>query len=276
MPVACPRCGAFVQQDAPSCRGCGYALAPAATTFLNLSFPPEHPEYDFSRPDNQWPAPAPTLMPSQQPIPDLPPIPPQVPARKTLAAVVGAVAVVVVAGVVAAAVLLGGETEGTSAAAPAGADSGSSAQQPAAPEPEPTTTTPPPDPVPTDEKSARQMLANQVASDHASVEAVTEQWVPQLSSKRFGLKANGTVYNYRAIWADFTRLTTEHPGAMLLWSGDYRSFKLPNFWVTIAPASYGTGEEANGWCDTAGIDRDNCYAKRITHTGSYADSTLLR
>jgi hypothetical protein len=276
MPIACPRCGAFVAKDAPSCGHCGYQLAPA-TTFLNLNFPPEHPQYDFGQPNDQWPAPAPTLMPGVQPFP----VPPPTPPRKTLAVVVGAIAFVVVAGVVAAVVLLGGGTNGDPSAASTGGDSSTPSQPPASivdePEPaEPTTTTLPPDQAPTDEASAHQMLDDEVANDHDAVESITEEWVPQLSSKRLGLKANGTVYDYQTIWADFTSLSTEYPGAMMLWSGDYQSFKLQDFYVTIAPASFATGAEANQWCDAAGIDADNCFAKRITHTGSYADSTLSR
>ncbi len=132
------------------------------------------------------------------------------------------------------------------------------------------------DSVPTDEDSARRLLQNQVTQDYSQVEALSGQWVPQLSSKRFGLVADGTTYDYRAIWSDFTGLRTRYPGALLLWSGDYSGFRLSNFWVTIAPQPYSSGMTANGWCDSAGIDKDNCYAKRITHTGRDSESTMLR
>lgn len=246
-------------------------LAPAATLVLN--FPAKHPDYDFSASTTQPTAPAPTLMPGPQVLRVPPPVPES--SRKPLAAIVGALAFLVVAGIVVTVALLGrGNTGGSPEALPGGDPSQEIVDETVPEEVAPVT--PEPDPTPTDENSARQMLDNQLASDRPKVEAITEHWVPQLSSKRPGLVVNGTAFDYQAIWSDFSDLATRYPGAMLLWSGDYSSFKLQDFWVTIAPQSFDTGELANGWCDSVGLDRDNCYAKRITHTGSYADSTLLR
>jgi hypothetical protein len=240
---------------------------------LVLHFPAEHPDYDFPASNVQPAAPAPTLMPGPQVLrkPSLV----LETSRNPLAAIVVAVAFLVVAGIVVTVALLGrGSTGGTAEALP-GDESGRELVDDTVPEQD-VPIAPEPDPVPTDENSARQMLDDQLATDRGKVEALTEYWVPQLSSKRPGLVVNGTVFDYQAIWSDFAGLATRYPGAMLLWSGDYSSFKLADFWVTIAPQSFGTGELANAWCDSAGLDRDNCYAKRITHTGSYSDSTLLR
>ncbi|MFI5587804.1 hypothetical protein ACIA5G_22325 [Amycolatopsis sp. NPDC051758] len=141
------------------------------------------------------------------------------------------------------------------------------------PTPAPATT---PDLKPTDESSAQQLLETQVTNDRPLAEALTGSWVPQLSSKKLGLVADGTTYDHRAIWADFTNLRARYPDALLLWSGDYSSFRLTNFWVTVVPRSSSSGASANSWCDGEGIDKDGCYAKLITHTGGYADSTVLR
>ena len=277
MLLACPRCGASLRPDAPSCGDCEYVLAPTAGTFLTLTFPAEHPDYDVAATDARAPTPAPVLMPGTQFIPVSPPIPDRQPAaaRKTPVAVIGAIAFVLVVGIVVTVALLGGRDNDQTEAQPGGGPApetvtGDTAPQQNAP------AAPPPTPVPTDENSALQALQDQVRKDHAAVESLTEHWVPQLSSKKPGLVANGTTFDHRAVWSDFTSLAARYPGALLLWSGNFSSFRLPDFWVTIAPHPFDSGELANGWCDNAGIGPDDCFAKRITHSGTYADSTLMR
>jgi serine/threonine-protein kinase len=232
---------------------------------MTLRFPAAHPVPDVLPLEALPPAPAPTLMPG--PLPPAPP-PPPAPDRqgRKAAAVLGAVAAVVVATVTLVAT--------TQTDEPAGVPVGDPGSNLAASAEDITTTTA--DPVPLDENSALQLLENQVANDRAQVESLTELWVPQLSSKQFGLVVNGTTYDYRAIWSDFTSMQARHPGALLLWSGDYTSFRLADFWVTIAPDSFGSGEAANDWCASEGIGKDDCYAKRLTHTGGFAENTLLR
>ena len=231
---------------------------------MQLQFPDEHPVAEDLPFAEQ--ATAPMLTPP--PAPEVPVAPVAPRQGRKIAAVVGAVAAVVAIVVVIAVVSVG--EDGTPVASPgAGQVAGTTSEVPV-------TTTTTTDPVPADEGSARQLLENQVADDRPHVEAVVGSWVPQLSSKQPGLVANGTTYDYRAIWADFTTLQARYPGALLLWSGDYNSFKLPDYWVTIAPEAFGTGEAANGWCDSAGIGKDNCFAKRITLTGGYEGNTLFR
>lgn len=276
MTVTCPWCKTPIRPDAASCDGCGSALAPAPTTSMALQFPAEHPIVDVPALDTQSPAPAPTLVPSLPP----PTEPPrngsaggdqQRPRQKKIATVMGTV-------VAAFAVVL---TIALISTTQQGAPTASSGENPISPTtlsrtaPSATTSLPSSH-APLDESSARQVLQTQVANDRPRVEALTGYWVPQLSSKRLGLVANGTMYSYQAIWADFASMRARYPGAMLLWSGDYSSFRYPDFWVTIAPVRSDSGEAANAWCVSAGIGKDDCYAKRITHTGGYAESTLFR
>jgi len=275
MPVTCPRCDAPVQPDAPTCNGCGFGLAPSGGMSMTLQFPAVHPEIDVLTPDTRSRAPAPTLMPGSPP-PAANPAPSPAeqdqgrPQQKKIFAVLGAVTVVV-AVVVTVALVTNAQD-----APPASSGNNPVGATTEFFEPDSGSTEPTSNPAPTDENSARQMLENQVENDRSQVEALTGYWVPQLSSKRLGLVANGTTYDYQTIWADFMSLQESYPGALLLWSGDYSGFRLTNFWVTISPQSHDSGEAANGWCDSAGIGKDDCYAKRITHTDGYAESTLLR
>ena len=65
-------------------------------------------------------------------------------------------------------------------------------------------------------------------------------------------------------------------GAVLLWSGDYSTFKSGDLWVSVVPVAYGSKDEAKAWCDRADIDANNCFAKLLSHTHGTADSTGLR
>ncbi|WP_328644911.1 hypothetical protein OHS58_31490 [Amycolatopsis sp. NBC_00348] len=123
---------------------------------------------------------------------------------------------------------------------------------------------------------ARSLLQQQVDQDRAQVEQLVGSWLPQLSAKKPDMLANGVTYDYDAIWADFVTNRQQHPQALLLWSGDYSSFKYPDFWITVEAQSFGDGASANTWCDSYGINKDDCYAKRLMHTGGYAGNTLLR
>jgi hypothetical protein len=243
---------------------------PSAGSAMTLEFPAEHPELEDLPLDALPPAPAPVLIPGPPPPREPAPIAAATtrPAKLT-AGIVGAVAVVV-------AVVLVVTIAAVTKDRPAGPAPSDVAAPAVTTSVEHTTAPATPDPRPSDEDSARQLLDAQVANDRPQVEALASAWVPQLSSKRLGLVADGTTYDHRAIWADFTNLRARYPEALLLWSGDYSSFLQANFWVTVVPRSYSSGESANSWCDSAGIDKDGCFAKRITHAGGYAGSTVHR
>lgn len=139
-------------------------------------------------------------------------------------------------------------------------------------EPQTTTTTVSVDPA----DQARQALARQVARDRAAAETLVGHWVPQLSSKRLGIVVQGVPHGHLEIWQDFQLMVSRYPGAILLWSGDFSTFSANDFWVTVMPLTYPTGEAANSWCDQRGIDRDNCYAKLLSHVDGPNGTTKLR
>ncbi|HEX3782261.1 MAG TPA: hypothetical protein VHX38_21570 [Pseudonocardiaceae bacterium] len=126
-----------------------------------------------------------------------------------------------------------------------------------------------------DEASAQAALQQEVDNDRPAVEALVGSWVAQLSSKTYGMTVDGTTYDYLQIWNDFESISEQNPAALLLWSGDYSSFLLPNYWVTIMPTAYSTGEQANSWCSSDGLTAQTCYAKLISHTAGPTGSTLI-
>lgn len=114
-------------------------------------------------------------------------------------------------------------------------------------------------------------------ADRNQVEGLVDTWVPQVSSKRVGLtdKISGITYDDQSILAYHQNLVSQY-GALLLWSGDYSTFKSGDLWVSVAPVAYSSKDEAKAWCDRAGIDANNCFAKLLSHTHGTADSTGLR
>ncbi|WP_409492483.1 hypothetical protein [Amycolatopsis sp. cmx-11-12] len=83
-------------------------------------------------------------------------------------------------------------------------------------------------------------------------------------------------FDHQRIWTDFLRSLERYPDALLVRSGDFSSFRQGDFWITLVPVPHFSGPAANGWCESAGIGRDGCYAKRLAHSGGYAENTLLR
>lgn len=124
--------------------------------------------------------------------------------------------------------------------------------------------------------SPQAALQQEVDGDHHHVEALVGYWVPQLSSKTVGLKADGIVYGYGEILDHFNWIKERYPHALLLRSDDYASFKRSGYWVTVMPVTYTSGAEANSWCDYEGIDPDNCFARLLLRTGGPDGATLPR
>lgn len=132
-------------------------------------------------------------------------------------------------------------------------------------------------PVPTGSAgSADQELDAQAAGDHDRVEGLVGSWVPQLSSKAVGTTANGVTYDSELILRDFRTTAAGYPAAVLLRSGDFRSFTLRGYWVTVVATPFPTAAQANAWCDSAGLDAAACFAKRLSHTDGPQGTTVQR
>jgi hypothetical protein len=124
--------------------------------------------------------------------------------------------------------------------------------------------------------SASSALAAQVAADHPTVEGLVGQWVPQLSAKRDGLVADGITYDDDAILAHWSALLGRDPSAVMLFSGDWPVFNGNDFWVVVHPQAFSTAAAANAWCDARGYAADDCYAKRLSHSGGPSGTTVTR
>lgn len=124
--------------------------------------------------------------------------------------------------------------------------------------------------------AATASLEGLVEVDRATVEGVVGSWVPQLSAKRAGTKADGIVYDDASILSHYSSLAARYPSAALLWSGDWPVFNGSDYWVVIYPQSFATADAANRWCDAQGFAADDCLAKKLSHTGGPAGTTQPR
>ncbi|OBG23519.1 protein kinase [Mycolicibacterium celeriflavum] len=92
----------------------------------------------------------------------------------------------------------------------------------------------------------------------------TDIWVPQISSKRVGLEAEGTVWDNAQILDEHLRLRARYPDVKLLWAGDWSTFDGRNFWVTIVGLKSPYYQDVLDWCRDQGFHRDHCIAKMVS------------
>ena len=110
-----------------------------------------------------------------------------------------------------------------------------------------------------------------------AVSGVSGYWVPQVSSKRLGLYAEGMTWSSPAIMQEFLSLREQFPQALLLFSDEWSVFDAGGgWWVTIVGITFSTAEGANAWCDSQGLDGEHCFAKYIDTNGSSAGTTRNR
>ncbi len=126
------------------------------------------------------------------------------------------------------------------------------------------------------ESAARVGLRELVDADRAIVRGLQQWWLPQVSSKRPGLVAEGITWTDADVLRDHLALRQRFPQARLVWSGDWTTFSSPNWWVTIVAQPMTTPQQANGWCDAQGLDPDHCFAKMISSVLGPDGTTVYR
>jgi hypothetical protein len=128
-----------------------------------------------------------------------------------------------------------------------------------------TVTVPAPAPSrPQPQSACSQLRAQADADDPYTASQAKGYWVPQLSSKRPGLVADGTTWDCGSILAEHNQLRAAYQ-ADLLWSGDWpHTFGHDDYWVTVAAWTFDTAEGARQWCQDHGRDvPEHCYPNQI-------------
>lgn len=123
--------------------------------------------------------------------------------------------------------------------------------------------------------AGEQLDAHVTDGTRIAEQQLTDQWVVQLSAKKPGLEANERTWDEEAILEEFEENQRRHPEAVLLWSGDWSSFRLGDFWVTVLAEPYDSPDEALATCTNMGLDRDNCFAKKLSTSDGPDGTTAL-
>lgn len=123
--------------------------------------------------------------------------------------------------------------------------------------------------------AGEQLGAHVTDGTRIAEQQLTDQWVVQLSAKKPGLEADQRTWDEEAILEEFEENQRRHPEAILLWSGDWSSFRLGDFWVTVLAEPYDSPDEALATCTNMGLDRDNCFAKKLSTSEGPDGTTAL-
>lgn len=139
-----------------------------------------------------------------------------------------------------------------------------------APVPEPVDASSPATPAAGDE------LQEISAADTAqAMDDMQDTWVVQLSAKQEGLRTEGRIWSEEDILAEFEQNQAEHSRVMLLWSGDWSTFQFNDYWITVLDEPYDTADDALATCDALGIDRNHCFARKLSTTEGPDAATKL-
>lgn len=123
--------------------------------------------------------------------------------------------------------------------------------------------------------AGEQLDAHVTDGTRIAEEQLSDQWVVQLSAKKPGLEADERTWDEEAILQEFEENQRRHPEAVMLWSGDWSSFRLADFWVTVLAEPYDSPDEALATCTNLGLDRDNCFAKKLSKSEGPEGTTAL-
>ncbi|WP_309131961.1 protein kinase [Brevibacterium sp.] len=98
-------------------------------------------------------------------------------------------------------------------------------------------------------------------------------WVTQLSAKKSGMQADGKSWSAQDILNEYEANRVKYPGAILIRSGDWGSYKDGGYLVTVIDTPYRTPDQALDQCRSWGLDRDHCLAKRLVKDGSHENNS---
>ena len=123
---------------------------------------------------------------------------------------------------------------------------------------------------------ARGRLDQQVRTDAAAVEPLVDRWVPQLYAGRIGAVRGAANETADSVLRDYDAVRQQYPSALLLVSGTFTSFELPDYYVVVLPTPFATPAEVLAWCTQQRRADEYCFAKRLSHTAGPAGSTVYR
>jgi hypothetical protein len=118
------------------------------------------------------------------------------------------------------------------------------------------------------ESNAQSALNWQLDNDADAANQFYSTTTTQLSSKKKDLQAEGKTWQYRDIMEQFLQMRIAHPKAILIWASKYSYYTArgfdANFYVILSGESFGSDDEAKGWCSANGLTADNCMPVQLS------------
>ena len=112
--------------------------------------------------------------------------------------------------------------------------------------------------------SSSSSINSLISQDKVIAGSLDEYWVPMLSQKWEGLRADGRTYDQYEV-VNLDRQLRSQYGSIVIWSGEYTSFFRSDMWVHVVPMRYSDKEEALNWCRNSNLTREFCGAKFLSH-----------
>ena len=127
-------------------------------------------------------------------------------------------------------------------------------------------------------EQAKSELETIVSDSESELSELEEKWVVQLSAKQPSDNAGDQEeeWDYSKILKEYRDNEKTYGTLAMLKSEDWSSFRVNDYWVTVIPTGYNSPEPALKKCEEFKLDRDNCFAKRLSHTKGPDGSTKLR
>lgn len=120
-------------------------------------------------------------------------------------------------------------------------------------------------------------LADLATADRGYIrQNLADWWIPQISSKRTGLVAEGMTWTPGDILREHLALRQRYGDVRLIWSGDWQTFSGPDWWVTVVGDPSSGPDLALNWCVSARLDVDHCYAKVVSANRGPEGTTALQ
>jgi hypothetical protein len=124
--------------------------------------------------------------------------------------------------------------------------------------------------------TSEDVLELELVADGRGVEQLVGSWIPQLSAKQPGMTVDGVFYDYDEISRHVASLKQRFPGALLTWSGNFTTFRQPDFYVVVMPMPFASAASVIDWCNAQGLGPDDCLAKRLAHSGGPGGNTVYQ
>lgn len=112
------------------------------------------------------------------------------------------------------------------------------------------------------ERYAQLALSWQLSHDSSTAQAFYTTYTTQLSSKKYGIQAEGKTWQYKDIYEQFLQLRIKHPKAVLVWSSDWPTYTknggTSDYYVILSGESFGSTDDGSAWCTNNGYTSEDC------------------